>query len=390
MQKDVVFVTFNYRLGIFGFLCFDDPELNIPGNAGLQDQVVTLKWVKENICKFNGDPNNITVFGPIAGAPSIHYLMLSPKSRGLFDTAILQSGSAWVMADRHDWGSKYGRVIGYHGDCYDKQVYEYLTKQSSKNLGAYYHSLLTEQLMMNHEPYITEDSIIAEPIIKLLPNAWGNEISFLTGGTSSEGLLVHAVTKKHPYVINNLSDFVNFLPIDVQKSHNYKNLREMAMKLNSTYFKNKQPTFTGNLIEFLYMFGHKMFWHGIFPTMRARSKYSDKEVPTYCYRFDYDSQIYNPYRSLSCGNSVKKGVCHSEELSYLFYNFLCGKMPVNGKDFKCAQAMIAMWYNFALTSNPNCKEIKTVQCTVSDFPKTWPKIENKIYQFTLKRVRYCL
>lgn len=63
MQKDMVLVTFNYRLGVIGFLSLKDPELNIPGNAGLKDQVLALKWVKNNIAMFCADPGNITLFG---------------------------------------------------------------------------------------------------------------------------------------------------------------------------------------------------------------------------------------------------------------------------------------------------------------------------------------
>lgn len=63
MQKDVVLVTFNYRLGVIGFLSLKDPELNIPGNQGLKDQVFALKWVKNNIASFGGDPENITLLG---------------------------------------------------------------------------------------------------------------------------------------------------------------------------------------------------------------------------------------------------------------------------------------------------------------------------------------
>lgn len=63
MQKDVILVTVNYRLGPFGFLSLEDPELNIPGNQGLKDQVFALKWVQRNISNFGGDPQNVTVFG---------------------------------------------------------------------------------------------------------------------------------------------------------------------------------------------------------------------------------------------------------------------------------------------------------------------------------------
>lgn len=63
LQKDVILVTFNYRVGPLGFLSFTDPEVGIPGNAGLKDQVFALKWVKKNIANFGGDPENVTIFG---------------------------------------------------------------------------------------------------------------------------------------------------------------------------------------------------------------------------------------------------------------------------------------------------------------------------------------
>lgn len=63
LQKDIVLVSINYRVGPIGFLSLEDPELNIPGNAGLKDQVVALQWVQKNIANFGGDPSKVTVFG---------------------------------------------------------------------------------------------------------------------------------------------------------------------------------------------------------------------------------------------------------------------------------------------------------------------------------------
>lgn len=63
LQKDVLFVNFNYRVGPIGFLSLKDPELGIPGNAGLKDQVFALKWIQRNIANFGGDPENVTLFG---------------------------------------------------------------------------------------------------------------------------------------------------------------------------------------------------------------------------------------------------------------------------------------------------------------------------------------
>lgn len=71
LQKDICVVLINYRVGPMGFLSLSDPKLGIPGNAGLKDQVVALKWVQRNISNFGGDPNNVTVFGTSVSCTAI-------------------------------------------------------------------------------------------------------------------------------------------------------------------------------------------------------------------------------------------------------------------------------------------------------------------------------
>ncbi|KAL1116580.1 hypothetical protein AAG570_005052 [Ranatra chinensis] len=98
MDRNVVLVMFNYRLGAHGFLSFEDDWL--PGNYGLKDQLMALKWVQANIENFGGDPKSVTIFGQSAGGSSVHYHMISTKSRGLFSRAIVQSGNAmspWAL-----------------------------------------------------------------------------------------------------------------------------------------------------------------------------------------------------------------------------------------------------------------------------------------------------
>ncbi|XP_076451285.1 neuroligin-4, Y-linked-like [Babylonia areolata] len=89
--KDVIVVVIQYRLDILGFLSSGDDV--IPGNYGLWDQALAIKWVKDNIQAFGGDPNDITVFGLSAGAASVGYQMLSPVNKGINFRVILQSGT---------------------------------------------------------------------------------------------------------------------------------------------------------------------------------------------------------------------------------------------------------------------------------------------------------
>lgn len=94
---DVVVVTLNYRLGILGFLHLGElggKTYETSGNNGMLDQIAALKWVKDNIAFFGGDPERVTIFGESAGAMSVGTLLAMPESKGLFQKAILQSGAA--------------------------------------------------------------------------------------------------------------------------------------------------------------------------------------------------------------------------------------------------------------------------------------------------------
>jgi para-nitrobenzyl esterase len=96
-EKGIIFVSFNYRLGVFGFfahpaLTVESPEYS-SGNYALLDQIAALKWVKKNIRAFGGDPDRITIAGQSAGSASVNCLLASPLCKGLFQGAIGESGS---------------------------------------------------------------------------------------------------------------------------------------------------------------------------------------------------------------------------------------------------------------------------------------------------------
>ena len=99
--KDVVLVSINYRLGVFGFLTH--PELSaesahgVSGNYGILDQIEALKWIKKNIAQFGGDPDNVMIFGQSAGAGSVKTLCESPLARGLFHKAVIMSGGGLTV-----------------------------------------------------------------------------------------------------------------------------------------------------------------------------------------------------------------------------------------------------------------------------------------------------
>ena len=101
--NDVVMVSINYRIGMFGFLSLADAKLS--GNMGLQDQHMALQWVQNNIHNFGGDPNQVTIWGESAGSWSVFYQMMSPYGQ-TFQQIIGSSGSvvspAWYEYTAED------------------------------------------------------------------------------------------------------------------------------------------------------------------------------------------------------------------------------------------------------------------------------------------------
>ena len=126
MAKDVVFVTFNYRLGLLGFMSLGNHQL--AGNMGLKDQLEVFKWVNANILSFGGDPSRVTIMGSDSGAASAHLHQLSYKGSGLYKGVVAMSGSAMhyanYMAQRHT--ERASKQIAERTECVDSDMNEVL------------------------------------------------------------------------------------------------------------------------------------------------------------------------------------------------------------------------------------------------------------------------
>lgn len=110
-------------------MSFDDPSLQIPGNAGLKDQNLALRWVKNNIHHFGGDPNNVTLIGESAGGCSVHHHMLSKQSKGLFHKGVPMSGNAlhsWAIVPNNNWAERLAKNLGWNGEGGPAEILEYL------------------------------------------------------------------------------------------------------------------------------------------------------------------------------------------------------------------------------------------------------------------------
>lgn len=205
----IVVVTINYRLNALGFLAL--PELSAEagsrtsGNYGIMDQIFALKWVKNNIAKFGGDPGNVTIFGESAGGSSVVALMSSPLAAGLFHRAIAQScGNAPAVLRKLDErnghfdsaesiGLRFAQALGLDGTkgtlekmramrAQDLAQMWFITVQEDSTLAGAVGSWTLNQLII--DGYVLKDS----PGSTFLKGKQHN-VPFLTGTTTDEGTL---------------------------------------------------------------------------------------------------------------------------------------------------------------------------------------------------------
>ena len=104
-RSDVVVVTINHRLNVFGFTYLGEaagPDFALSGGAGMLDIVAALEWVRDNIDRFGGDPNLVTIFGQSGGGRKVATLMSMPGAKGLFHRAIIESGAVLRLTTQED------------------------------------------------------------------------------------------------------------------------------------------------------------------------------------------------------------------------------------------------------------------------------------------------
>lgn len=208
LRAEVVVITFAYRLGALGFLSMTDRSVEVPGNAGLKDQVMALHWIKSNCTYFGGDCNNITLFGHGAGAASVHFMMLIKQTEGLFHKAICMSGSVlapWAILPKSsiNWAFRLAQAIGYKGteDNDQRLILDFLQDASSDDIIKATDDICTaEDIQCGQlwafgpviEPYKTEKCVISCQPHEMMRSAWSNHfIPMIIGGVSNEGLVLY-------------------------------------------------------------------------------------------------------------------------------------------------------------------------------------------------------
>ncbi|KAK9745227.1 Carboxylesterase family [Popillia japonica] len=248
LDRDVIYVSLNYRLGPLGFLSTEDTVL--PGNNGLKDQLLALKWIKENIRYFGGNPESITLTGMSAGGASAHIHYISPLSQGLFHRGIIQSGTAlnnWVLVENSfEKAKRLGSLVGCEFqnstafiDCLKTRSARQIVDTVQHFLGWLYNPFSPFGVVIDK---ISRNAILPEHPLELIKKNRFENLPLIFSCVESEGLYPAADFLREPELLDQLNQHWEKL-IPYVLDFNYtilpNNQHEVSRKIRNFYFQNK-------------------------------------------------------------------------------------------------------------------------------------------------------
>ena len=293
IDEDVVIVSINYRLGVLGFLSTGDDV--IPGNMGMWDQVLALKWVRKNIKAFGGDPDNVTIFGESAGGMSVSHLVLSPAASGLFHKAIVQSGppnSHFGKSEKHP--AYYARTLAAtHGcdpEASTKDIYSCLNKLDGPTL---IKPLFQENEFDNLnsrkmfkpvvDDYATQSFLPKEPLT-LIDEGRFNKVPLIVGSNRDEGLILMNFNKNlRDDVMEHFDQYIPNTFLYRETDSHDKGTAKFAQMVKEEIFQGQVPDLdTEDKYKFIELHGDGFANYA--STKFARMMAAKSNLPVYEYR----------------------------------------------------------------------------------------------------------
>lgn len=326
VTQDVVLVTINYRLGMLGR--FAHPALSREqageprANYGIMDQIAALRWVKQNIAAFGGDPGNVTIFGYSAGGVSVNYLMGAPSARGLFHKAIAQSGGITIEADRHISTPGIGRLVEPLEPEGVRLAEQFAIPDDTETVIALRKLPAAEIVAWQEKTTIGSMNPVVDGV--LIPDDLGRQfregrqarVPYLAGADSWEDSLIHVPANPFPpmMVLSGVDDLAAARAA-------YPGLDDAA--LAKAWFADA--------------------------TFVAAARYLTKAVaasgePAWLYHFTWVPDAIR---------AEVPGAPHGMEVPYVF-GVPSGRAPVfQADDWRLSATVQSYWVNFARTGNPN-------------------------------------
>ena len=335
-KHDVVAISLNHRLNVFGFTYLAElggEQFAQSGNVGMLDIVAALEWIRDNVAAFGGDPSNVTIFGQSGGGGKVSALMAMPSAHGLFHRAIVESGAA---------------VTGVPRDRAAKSAAGFMQKlglqanQVAKLQQMPMQQLLTAMGEMSGNGMPGSGSLVMAPVVdgKALPGDPFNPAA-------------PALSKDIPLLIGSVETEVTFFPhqildpIDDASLHAHvkQTLRRaddaQVDELIAVYRKGRPKASNTDL--YLIIASDATFRQGVL--IEADRKAAQHGAPVYQYYFTWRSPV----------RDGKLRTFHTLEIPFVFDNVDGGKsMTGTGQDrYALASKMSGAWTTFARTGNPN-------------------------------------
>ncbi|KAJ6639890.1 Juvenile hormone esterase [Pseudolycoriella hygida] len=355
MEHDIVLVTINYRLGTLGFLATGTKDA--PGNMGLKDQTVAMKWVQENIAVFGGNPDSVTLLGYSAGASSCSLHLVSPMSQGLFHRVIVMSSSAVgqfvVPSDQLNLARKQARLFNCSDESIDvmMECFRKATKEDYANtLSKMFEFLNFNPILLYYpvvEPDFGQERFLTDNPTCLLQAGKFPKVEILTGLTEYEFLGPAVFITKNATLRKEMeNNFSKLAPICFSYERDTLRSEEISAKLRSYYFNDSSSddwlTFDG--LKDLFAEGVTGFRHQRFAELVRR------HTKTFHYKFAYTGR----YSYTNYPEDKPYGAVHHDELLYLFH--VKSRTPLFNKtdpENQMIEKMTGWWTNFASSGDPN-------------------------------------
>ncbi|CAO1378626.1 unnamed protein product [Diamesa serratosioi] len=356
LDRDVVLVTMNYRLASLGFMSTGTKEM--PGNNGFKDQSMGLKWVRDNIIKFGGNPSSVTLMGQSAGARSVTLHMISPMSRGLFHRVILMSGGVtaqWkVPSHQLHLAKKQARILNCPDDDITEMV-ECLKSIDGVQIGEttqQFNEFINNPVVLWYpviEPDFGQERFLTDDPTKLFRDGNFERVPIISGVTNDE------FASRVPPILNDEEmrmklneNFDELAPIcfmyerDTQRSkYISKVLRDNF--INSTVLTNS--SFAG----LNYLFSDGVVGFTVHRFVHLVSKY----VKVFYYKNTYIGSNSNFYYPPGSGKPF--GVSHTDDIIYFMKLERFPMIKPGDPESMHLEQILDIWMSFAVTGNPNNK-----------------------------------
>ncbi|XP_046753939.1 juvenile hormone esterase-like [Diprion similis] len=363
LDSDVLLVSVSYRLGALGFLSTGDDVA--PGNWGLKDQVLALKWVQNNIAYFGGDPDQITLFGQSAGGASVQLHALSDLTTGLFHKYISQSGSAlgfWPWRPSSTYANR-ASLLGEYVGC-PTNGSTYLVACLRQINASVITQTITQLYVWGSNPFPfwgptdepdVDGAFLIDNPETLIKAGKMRDLPAITGSVRNEGVgfLVSSLPGSD-LLETLLDDFDNLAPIIYQYSGRVDDESTITAALKSYYFNNDMTTNRTLLWYNLTLLVTDIFF--MYPIYTAvQEQYAIAENSPYFYSFEYRG-TYSYGSQYIYSSLLDESISHCDELLYLFPEtdtlFGVGTESMTETDLLMVETMVQLWTSFAINGTP--------------------------------------